>query len=240
MNSLSSYKMYKLIFNKSKSKNFEKALVIAKSFGAEWNNSTITLFIPDNQLLDSYEKLLPLFNIIQNWKSTRAEFNKNRVNPYKFILSMKFIKECATDRMDNDKNCWLSEQCQGWSCKKISNVSYRELGNGNYKSNNRYWYNFGHFRKNQWIVDKEYLYKKLLLFAEKSGLYICPYFDKNQLELIVQNLPNEIIPNDIDYRIYYSVVYANGQELFCPENIRHIPKGNQNIFGDGRLGFVIK
>jgi hypothetical protein len=231
--------MYTLIFNKSKSKYFNKVLEISKILGGEWDGYTMRIKIPDEYLLNAYEIIGPLFGVIQNWKSTKAYYNDQEVKPYKFIFSMHLIKECAEHRIDNLKNCWLSEQCQGWGCKKISNISYHELGNGNYKTNNRYWYNFGHFEKNEWIINKEILQNKLISYSEKNGLPICPYFKKENIEIAIRNLPNKIIPDDINYRIYYSEIYASGQKVYCPENIRHIPKQSQNIFNNGRLGYVL-
>ena len=137
----------------------------------------MSLEIPDNQILDAYDFLGPLFEIIQNWSSTGATYNGAEVEPYPFILYMHFVKECAEASDLEPKNCWLSEDCSGWTCKKLTNILYVESGSGEYERNDRYWYNFGKFNsKNEWVIDKSGIFNRLIYFAEINGLNVCSIF----------------------------------------------------------------
>ncbi len=138
---------------------------------------------------------------------------------------MHFLRQCLIKSRKDKKNCWLSEQCQGWGCKEISNIYYRELGNGYYKANNKYWYNYGNFNNDlEWIIDKEKLLEKLISCAEKRGLYVCPYFRQSKVKSAIEDLPSMIIPDNINYRIHYAEVYSGGEKVKVSENIRHISK----------------
>jgi hypothetical protein len=215
--------MYILTFRKSSSKNFEHGLDLAESFGGVWDGQQMTLEIPDDRLLDAYELLSPLFEIIQNWSSTRATFNGAEVKPYPFILYMHFVKECAETSDLEPKNCWLSDDCPGWTCKKLTNILFQESGSGDYKSNERYWYNFGKFNdKNEWAIDKSGIYNRLIQFAEINGLHVCPHFNEKEVRRAIDQMPSKIIPDNIRYRVHFTDFYDKGEKLKFPENIRHI------------------
>ena len=112
----------------------------------------------------------------------------------------------------------------GWTCKKITNIFFLESGDGDYENNQRYWYNYGKFNnKNEWVIDKAGIYKKLIHFAKTNALNLCPYFSAEKVKAAVEQLRSEIIPDDITFRIHYTDIYERGEHLKFPENIRHIP-----------------
>jgi hypothetical protein len=230
--------MYILTFKRSRSKYFEKGLDLALRLGGAWDGQQMTLQIPDDQLLDAYELLLPLFSIIQNWTSTSASFHKWKVHPYRFILSMHFLKECAMNSDQDHKNCWLSSDCPGWTCKKLANIFYQELGNGKYKRNDKYWYNFGSFKnKNEWVIDKSELFSNLMQFALGNGLFICPHFKRERVMDSVYNLPAKIIPDNISYRVHFTDLFYKGENIKFPENIRHISQRYRDQEGHEKLKY---
>ena len=230
--------MYILTFNRSRSKYFEEGLDLAERLGGFWDGKLMTLKIPDDLLFDAYELLLPIFEIIQNWSSTRATYNGRKVHPYKFILSMHFLNECVVESKRDGKSCWLHDDCQGWSCKKITNIFFLESGNGKYKSNDRYWYNFGSFNsKNEWVIDKPKIFNKLIQFAENNGLYVCPHFSEKKVKKSVDNLRSKIIPDNIAYKIHYTELYSKGEKIEFPENIRHISQKYQDQEGSKSLKY---
>jgi hypothetical protein len=105
----------------------------------------------------------------------------------------------------------------------LDNVYFLELGNGEYESNNRYWYNFGRFNsKNEWVIDKPAIYKNLVLFAEENGLNVCPHFSQGKLKDSVDQLPSKIIIDNVAYRIHFTDFSFKGETIKFPENIRHI------------------
>ena len=215
--------MYILSFRTSRSKNFRRGLDMAIGLGGTWDGKTMVLNIPDSELLGAYEKLLPLFEIVENWSSLKATYNGKEVEPYRFILILHFIRECARMRKKDRLHCWLYGKEKGWGCKRISNIMYELSGSGVYRTNEKYWYNFGHFdEKNEWIIDREGLYLRLSTFAEERGLTLCPYFRIGEVKRAVERLPSSIVPDDISFRLFYEEDYYKGKKVRVPVNIRHI------------------
>ncbi len=216
--------MYILTFKTSRSKYFQKGLDLARELGGTWDGNTMVLKIPENELLDAYDMLLPLFQIVSNWSSLRASYKGREVDPYRFILVMHFISECAEIRKEDQEHCWLISGEEGWGCKRISHIMYQLLGDGEYRQNNKFWYNFGRFNEhNDWVIDKEELYRRLSSFAEEKGLTICPYFRDREVRKAVDSLPSTIVPDNKSFRIYYEEEYYQGKKVKMPVNIRHIP-----------------
>lgn len=214
--------MYILTFKRARSKYFEEGLDLAIQLGGKWDGETLRLEIPGDQLLGAYDTLLPLFFLVQHWSSLRATYNGKPVNPYRFILYMKFVRECSWKSTENPRNCYSWVDVPGWGCKKLDHIFYVIRGSGKYSSNEKYWYNFGHFKKNVWVIDKETLLQRLKSFALKKGLNRCPHFDMAFLEKAVQELPVKIIPDGVEFRYHYDVDYYKGKEVKVPVNIRHI------------------
>jgi hypothetical protein len=216
--------MYILTFKSSRSKYFQKGLDMARELGGTWDGETMVLKVPEDGLLDAYDMLLPLFQIVSNWSSLRASYRGKEVDPYRFILVMYFIRECAEIRKENQEHCWLISGEKGWGCKRISHIMYQLLGDGQYRRNDKYWYNFGGFNEhNEWVVDKEELYRRLSSFAEEKGLTICPYFRDREVRKAVDALPSSIVPDNKSFRVYYEEDHFHGRKVKVPVNIRHIP-----------------
>jgi hypothetical protein len=216
--------MYILTFKTSRSKYFQEGLDMATRLGGIWDGETMVLKIPESRLLRAYDRLLPLFQIVGRWSSLRADFRGQEVDPFRFILMMHFIKECAGRRSYDRDHCWLYSEEEGWGCKRLSNVQYHVLGDGKYSWNERFWYNFGRFNeKNEWVIDTETLYQRLYSHAEITGLAVCPFFDVKKLKKALGCLPDRIVPDDRSFRVHYEEEFYKGERLGVPVNIRHIP-----------------
>lgn len=216
--------MYILTFKRSRSKFWEKGLALAEKLGGTWDGESMVLKIPESRLLRAYNRLLPLFEIVGRWSSLRATFRGREVEPYRFILMMHFIKECAGRRSHDRDHCWLYPEEKGWGCKRLSNVQYHLLGDGNYSRNERFWYNFGRFdEKNEWVIDKETLYQRLYGHAEITGLALCPFFEVKKLRKALDGLPARIVPDGKSFRVHYEEEFYKGERVGVPVNIRHIP-----------------
>ena len=216
--------MYILTFKRSRSKYFEKGLALAQRLGGTWDGETMVLQIPESKLMMSYDRLLSLFGVVGRWSSLKATFNGRSVDPYRFILNMHFVMECARQRSFNPDHCWLYGDGEGWGCRMINNVLFLLIGDGKYNWNEKYWYNFGRFdEKNEWIIDKEKLYQRLIGYAEKKGLNGCSYFKAEWVRKAVDKLPSRIVPDNKEFRIFYEVEYYKGKRVEVPVNIRHIP-----------------
>ena len=216
--------MYILTFKRSRSKYFREGLNLAMKLGGTWDGETMVLKIQESGLLRAYDRLLPLFEIVGRWSSLKASFREQDVDPYRFILMMHFIMECAGVRSFNPEHCWLYPDEKGWGCKRLSKVQYQVLGDGQYSSNERFWYNFGRFNEhNEWLIDKETLYQRLYRHAEVTGLILCPFFDVKKIRKAIDSLPDRIVPDGKMFRLHYEEEFHKGERIEMPVNIRHIP-----------------
>jgi len=214
--------MYSLSFKKNKSKYFPAALAFAKELNCEFIGDKIFINIAEQQLLGSYNIIRQLFALIQNWKSTAATYKGAKVHPYQFIFHTHQIALCESRSIKDAKNCLTMHSNPAWSCHKLDFIKYEIGGFGDYKKSNRFWYNFGHFKGDLWIIDKEIILEKLLEHASKKGIDICSFFDVNKIRFAVNNLPDSISPNGIDFEIHYIEQYVSGVKIQVPNNIRHI------------------
>lgn len=216
--------MYVLKFKKNNSKHFQTVIDFAKELNAEVIGDSVIINIPEHLLLDSYDMIRTIFGFIQNWKGTAATYKGKSVHPYQFILSTYRIRECSEISSMDKTNCNSGNSEFGWSCKKINNIIHKIGGTSRYKDNNKYWYNFGHFKGKKWVIDKDKLYDKLFMQVNSEGIDLCPIFDSEKLKLVIADLPEFIVPDDISFRIHYEEKSTNGNSVLIPTNIRHINK----------------
>lgn len=218
--------MYKLSFKKNKSKDFDYALKFALELGGSYDGNKVEIIVENHLLFEAYKTMRTLFSYIQNWKSTKAFYNELEVHPYQFILYMNRISECSDSSIIDPKNCLLNDGTLAWSCKKIDVISYKETGSGIYSDNRIYWYNYGNFKGNKWIIDKEVIKKKLIDYSYAKGLHICPFYKEEILISQIRNLPDFIVPDNITFKIHYIEQYVDGVKIQYPNNVRHITNKN--------------
>lgn len=214
--------MYQLSFKKNNSKYFSDALAFAKELNCELVGDRIVISISDNELFGAYDTIRQIFSYIQHWKSTEATYNGNAVHPYSFIFYMHQVFNCEKQSEIDLKNCLTAYSENAWSCHRIDNIKYRIGGFGNYEKNGKFWYNYGHFKNNLWIIDKHTIFKKLLTYGAKKGLHNCIFYDENKIRLSVANLPNFIEIDDFNFKIHYVEKWVRGQKVLVPNNIRHV------------------
>ena len=212
--------MFTLSFTYSKSKNYPKALEIADKLGGVMKDGVMSIYFHEYELLNAYNTLLPLFDIISKWKGVSATHKNKKVDPFRFVFqTWRTISECSQQRNDtwNERHCWLNNDQEGWGCKHLFSPAKHNYGDGSYKRSNRFWYNFGHFENNKyWIVNKKYLFELIMKQAEEKCCILCPFFDSSKLSNILSELPDHIEVDEMKYRILKD-------EFGKPINIRHIP-----------------
>ena len=209
--------MYTLIFKKKNTKRFEEALTFAKELGAEFDGGTVVLNIEENRIIPAYSMIRYIFGYVQNWKGTSATFNGKKAHPYQFILHMHRIGECY-DKSNIDKsNCGNQ-----WSCKKIDLISWRIGGDGIYTNNKKFWYNFGAFKGDKWVINKSAIRKELVSYVQEKGIDLCPFYSEQNVVKAVSKLPDYIIPDDITFRIHFEDSLINHEVIQERINIRHL------------------
>src|SRR5690606_6756529 len=114
------------------------------------------------------------------------------------------ISECADMRTDDTKHCHINMDTFGWGCKKIDFISYNLTGNGMYRDNRRYWYNYGHFNTlGRWIIDKELIKTRLVQYGREKALYLCPFYDELNIARAVDQLPDFIVPDNVTFKVQF-------------------------------------
>lgn len=214
--------MYKLIFLRNSSKYFQEALDFAIELGGTYKNGIVTIEIGNDRILKAYSTMRTLFGIIQNWKGTVAEYNGIPVHPYQFIYQTHKVYECFLER-DIDHNCNLPDGSEGWGCKRLGIVNYKDEGRG------KHWYNYGHFQGYKWIIDKGRIKEKLLKYARENALDACPFFDETKLLNSVDNLPGFVVPDNVTFEIVYAEKFVDGTRIQYPSNVKLVKKINRSI-----------
>jgi hypothetical protein len=199
---------------------------IAEKLGASFNGECVTLEIPVIKLKEACRDLFPLLEIIYGWKSLSEIYKCKKVHPYRFIMGIWLsVRECSEKHSSstNKRHCWYGIDSPGWGCKFINLIFRDPQGPGNYKTSNKYWYNFGSFDENdQWIINKNYLLERLAAEIEEKGIDTCPYFDFEKVKKAVQYLPESVEIDNLNFKIYYITEYENGEKIQKAVNIRHI------------------
>jgi hypothetical protein len=112
----------------------------------------------------------------------------------------------------NRRHCWFATDSPGWGCKYLNRIFRDPQGSGKYKTSNKYWYNFGSFDENgQWIINKNYLLKRLAAEIQEKGIDSCPYFDFENIRKAVQDLPDSVVIDNLHFRKHYISEYENGR-----------------------------
>ncbi|PKP12006.1 MAG: hypothetical protein CVU09_00460 [Bacteroidetes bacterium HGW-Bacteroidetes-4] len=215
--------MFRLTFSRNSSKYFEKAVEIVRGLGGTLNGDVAVLEIPEYELLEAYQKLVPLLVLVQKWKGLKAWYNNKEVKAFDFLFNAwRNIGECAKRKIEfgNSIYCWPDIDIEEWGCHRLTSVPGRMLrGTGNFERNGRYWYNLGAFESQTiWKVDKEQLFAVLKNRAEHSGVSLCPFFSIERIKEIIDKLPTIIMVDGIHFRYYIPPGESH------PTNIRHIPK----------------
>jgi len=206
--------MYILTFHNNSSKRFPEALNFALEIGGKYENGIVTVRLTN--LLSAYAEIRVIFGIIQNWKGTTATYNGKVVHPYQFLLQAHWIGDCYEDRLI-DNNCG-----DGWNCFKIDNLRYHIKGD--YYPSHKYWYNYGMFKGNKWIIDKAKITAVLLKYSNEKAIDLCPFFDETKLKQKVLNLPLFIIPDNRTFEIVYKEDYIQGEKILTKNNIKHLSR----------------
>ncbi len=220
-------KMLKISFNKSNSKNFEQAVILAQKVGGIYDGLRCVILMPDSQIIENLNKLKILNSLVQNWKSLLVVFRGREVNFTRFLNSVTRIKECSIEFTDK-KHCRVNIQKEGWGCKFISTPKYHILPYQKKITNSSYWYNFGHFTaEDEWAIDKGVLKHIITNHVKKKGLDLCPNFNFKTVFNRIDNLPDKIIVDGENFEFSYALAIENNEVSEKPDNIRHVQKSEK-------------
>ena len=220
--------MFKISFTRSRSPNYTRAKKIAMDLGAIQQGDAIIITLTGTQLLFAYKDLLDLLAIISKWTGCKGEFNGKEVDAYRFLLHQyNSIRECSMSMYEHkaEDHCWINPDRPGWGCKFLDAIHPSNVGTG-YNVRHKHWYNYGEFNDSgQWIINKDTIFKKLKGQAEAKGLECCPFFEIDKLKrLVYEDLPDEILIDNVNYRVHYTQFYERGISVFKATNITHVSR----------------
>ncbi|MCI1903884.1 MAG: hypothetical protein LKJ03_07360 [Enterococcaceae bacterium] len=173
-------------FGKSSSKNFEKALYLAKNSDRfvedtdDSGNNIYQAFYFAKHYLDFQR----LFKLVGSWKSTFVFINGETIDN----KSLGKINICFGDKLKfNDPNfCYGASEWTSnpFGCHRLMLTPSQTP-----------WWSFGSFdKKGNWIIDKQAIKEKI---NYKSVLFRkCPSFNQNRALLALELLPDKISKKD--------------------------------------------
>lgn len=211
--------MYVLIFSDNSSKYFSSAKNLAIELGASVHLNEVHLTIEDHGLFSAYNRIRRLFALVQHWKNTRASFRGKKVHPYKFILHMHRLSECADISSMLIQNCDYDLKTKGWGCRRISVLDY-DIKNQIEKTS---WLQFGTMRDGHWIVDKNKIKQTLLKEVKEKGMDVCPFFDELALISAVKALPDKIDLDNPEFNPNYTEHQLKETNILTISGIRSKP-----------------
>lgn len=217
--------MLTVVFEITKSQNSKNAQDIAVDLlGGQLVNSTVYLNIPDSQVLEKAKVIKLLCKFIAGSKSTSAYFRNRPINLYLLARKLTDIQSCASGQSTDRHTCYHKGSDAGWGCKYVTCIK-KNLGKEVVKRNtNTYWYNFGYFNdKGEWMVDKELIRTVMFTQIEGDGINLCPRFSTKRILDNIQNLPDVIIVDNVNFKNQYRKDFIGSTLSVIPENIVHIP-----------------
>lgn len=133
--------MFTLIIKKSKSKNFNKVLERSLSIGGSYDGSEIRISIKEK--MEAYTKLFPLFKFnALKWKGTKAFYNKEEVNPYRFMFLYELKRKSYMRDIMNDLERSSSDIPSFWEIKNTPFLYYKRTDNLFFFKNQDYTFDF--------------------------------------------------------------------------------------------------
>jgi ATP-dependent 26S proteasome regulatory subunit len=201
----------KIVFYKSSSINYDYALVFAKKFKNYTQNGKVNeVKIPLDEIYKKIPHIEKLVDYIKMWKYTEITFNNKKIggiNIRDLLGTIQCVKEYRKP-FDEDTYCYLYEphndKREGWHCRRLYDMQ-RYIPATYYQfTTNRcsYWFNFGHFEENVWVINKQLIKQKLIEESETKFLNLCPYFRTDNIDNILNSFPDSIdVDNNKDWII---------------------------------------
>ncbi len=199
---------FKICFGKTKSVNYKKALVLAKSFNGFKEGEPNILTVSRDEMVRNYKEISQLAGYVQRWADTRFLLNENEpISPREFYKTFSALN-CHTKRQKaviQEIHCWINKDMPGWGCMFLSAVSRHFIGGLRLPSERMYWFELGHFiEDNTWRIDKKEIARLLERQCKLEHLALCPIFDFKKVLKAINELPDEIEASDENWGAIFS------------------------------------
>lgn len=211
--------MLRIRFGKSPSSLYPAAVEIAESFGDNYTYNSKTkiteVYISNKEIFTQYHSILELYGIIYNWKS--ASFKLDEIDLRKTDFDMiKSLRECYKVYEDApyQKHCYIDSEHFGWGCKYLNPVRLYLHHEDQRKPDSDYWYEYGHFEDNVWIVDKDRIRLQLDKHIENYLIFLCPAWSDERIDKVLEKIPDSI---DLDKTENWDIIYEEVDTGFSSE-----------------------
>ncbi len=216
-------------FGPTKSRNFKDAVRLSKRFESiEIGKDHVEISTHPVEIFRKWDTFSHLFHVVRNWV-TFVLTAREKLIP-KSDLSSFFYKVqevyyfCREKELDPNY-----KESFEWGCPLIKSIRLKPLPflGGNY------WYHYGHFDKNVWIIEKEKIRTVILNEIIEKYIDFCPDFDMKYVGQKINDLPEEI---DLTKNEFFRIIY---EKKFIKDRIVRVPKTIvHDLYAAERIDFL--
>lgn len=185
----------KIVFHKSSSKYYDSCcLKCEQLFSYQRDKNINIVLINDDEFRAKRELISSILETVRHWTKSKFYIDDMEVSDFE-LEKLYQVLDCETEKnsevVDRD-HCYTQN---GWGCSKLEEISLRSCSY--YNRSKYYWYEFGHFENDQWVIDKSRIKMILDKEIQRKRLEICKFFDIDRIHKEIDNLPGtiEVIEN---------------------------------------------
>jgi hypothetical protein len=148
--------------------------------------------------------ILKLIKIVRNWASCEILIRGQKINGKDYFNLISSI-ECFSKKRGLlhctkvHESSYLNHRYPntghrtGWGCAFINSIllEYSEKTFDFSPGRGKYWFEFGEFKNNKWVVDKDTIRSRIKLEIAEKKIANCPSFDMSKVEDNIRKLPDE-------------------------------------------------
>ena len=216
-------------FFKSSSKYYDPCCLKCESFSLYSNDkSKNTVVIEDDEIREKRDTIDEVLSIVKNWTKSEYYIGDDKVDSIDIIKLLKLL-DCENAKA----NEIVGDHClalDGWGCNYLEEIAYN---NDEYSYRNKYyWYEFGFFKDNTWMIDKDRIKRILEDEAERKHLFFCRFFDLEKINKEVEKLPDRIEVDENDKNCKWQYKYRKAPAGLNQTEVIGVEPKNNTQFPD--------
>lgn len=198
----------KIVFYKNSSKYYDSCCLRCEKFDmykCEKNKNTLIIF--DEEIRLKRLIICDVLKIVNNWKKTEFYIDDVNVSVLEVekIINLLSCEKAKIDELVGD-HCYA---LNGWGCNHLEQISFSDNKFLYHSECKYYWYQFGYFKDNSWVIDKEKIKKTLKSEIDKKYLNFCKCFDIKRIYATVEKLPDIVKVDENNNECRWQYVYKD-------------------------------